>query len=245
MNGRKLTAVCGNTKTPCLLHIVIYLGKTLNRSDLIKEDETDIEEYKLQIIHYKNDILFGYLSEQETIDKFKKIKDELNLTTNVYQLNFDVYMEIIDNKQKNTDIQNLQIQIYDYIQTIHNDIEKYNKTNKIEFVKDVIDLYEQKLIPHVNKLRELKYSICEINKIDNKYYLIQKPFTEDNFEVNVGDKFTVDTFQLGTIIKKTKKNTTQNKKTVKSNNKTKKNTTIQSEQEEEKKEKEEEEEEEE
>jgi hypothetical protein len=63
---RELKAICGSLTEPCTLNININAGVTYNILDHIKELEKDVENYKNEIIEYKNKLLFGYIQHLKT-----------------------------------------------------------------------------------------------------------------------------------------------------------------------------------
>ena len=69
-DSRELKAICGSLSEPCNLNITINPGVTYNIMNHIKELEKDNEDYKNEIIEYKNKLLFGYTTTEAAIAYF-------------------------------------------------------------------------------------------------------------------------------------------------------------------------------
>ena len=78
-NNKILKAVCGSTKDPCDLDIeIIKMTPVLINEELEKID-TLLKNTKKNIITTKLDFLFKYIEEDVAVEKFDKLKEELNL----------------------------------------------------------------------------------------------------------------------------------------------------------------------
>ena len=80
--NRKLVAKCGATKLtnsqykPCNLNIDIDKGKVERKDILYESQKENINISTLTIIKLKLDLIFKYLSEEETLEKFDEIISE-------------------------------------------------------------------------------------------------------------------------------------------------------------------------
>jgi hypothetical protein len=70
--NNRLSAICGDTKNPCKLNIQIFTGDYSPLSSLLYETREGLEELKDTIIRQKLDTLFNYISENESIEYYKK-----------------------------------------------------------------------------------------------------------------------------------------------------------------------------
>jgi hypothetical protein len=66
-DGRHLIAICGDRTAPCLFNININLGLVENIRDNLNSDEDSLSQNKREIIIDKNDMLFGYITEEEDL----------------------------------------------------------------------------------------------------------------------------------------------------------------------------------
>lgn len=106
---RYITAKCGDKADPCKLNIQINLGHITNLNDAIAEDEKDLSRDKLSIVKSKNDLLFGYITSQEAVETFDKLKGEINSMTNIQEFSKDLYNTAIDNKERNDRVKQMAL----------------------------------------------------------------------------------------------------------------------------------------
>ena len=170
-NTSMVYAHCGDRKFPCSLKIIIFTGIFTNIFTKLELLKQEIAEEKNRIIEWKNNLLFGYETEEMVLDKFEQSKKritDLNFSLNkfyslVYQLSFY-------NREWQRKCANLQETIDTIIFEIHqlesSDTEKWRK---------LCDAY-QRLEPLFIKFRELKYAVSHVEKNaeSDLYQLIQK-----------------------------------------------------------------------
>ena len=97
---RHLIALCGDRANPCPLNIDINVGFFDDISSYIQEDETLITKYKSIIIKDKNDLLFGYIDSQTAVSRFDQIKENISKIMSSYEFTLNLYMNIVNNKEK-------------------------------------------------------------------------------------------------------------------------------------------------
>jgi hypothetical protein len=177
-DSRELKAICGSLTEPCNLNITINPGVTFNILNHIKELENDNDEYKNEIIDYKNKLLFGYTTTDKTIEKFDKTKEAINDITFLLNFNYERLFEIIDNKTKNEQIDKLKEEVYIYINEIKQCMKDFNTTTNVQFVRDAIDIYVNQMKPKMDELMGLKYKVnlVEFDEYDGMYHLVQKAY---------------------------------------------------------------------
>jgi hypothetical protein len=205
---RELKAICGSLTEPCNLNITINPGITFNLIDHIKDLEKDNIEYKNNIIDDKNKLLFGYISSEEAIENFEKMKDAINDINYLLNINYETLYQVVDNKNTEESIKKLKEETFILINDIKQSIKNYNETNDLQLVRDSVELYINQLEPKLKELMSLKYKnyLVEYNEDDNIYKLIQQKYTVLNLEDNFV-KPEVISFEFG--------NLTKNKKTSK------------------------------
>lgn len=186
-DSRELKAICGSLSEPCNLNITINPGVTYNIMTHIKELEKDNEDYKNEIIEYKNKLLFGYTTTEAAVEKFDKTKDAINDIHFLLNFNYEQYFEIVDNKSKNENIQKLQEEIYFFIAEIKQSMSNFNNTTNVQFARDAVEIYVKQMQPKIDELVTLKYKVnlVEYDEINGTYHLIQKKIgiatLEDNY----------------------------------------------------------------
>jgi len=211
---RELKAICGSLTEPCSLNITINAGVTYNIMDHIKELEKDIEEYKKEIIEYKNNLLFGYTHTETAVDNFDKIKEAINDTSFLLNINYERLFDIVDNKIKNENIAKLKEEIFILINEIKEYIKNFNTTGNVQFVRDTIDIYVNQLESKLKDLSSLKYNVklVEFDDYEGVYRLIEKKTSIADLEDTYIPPEVVN-FNYGEIY--TGKISSKNKKTVK------------------------------
>jgi hypothetical protein len=173
---RELKAICGSLTEPCTLNITINAGVTYNIMDHIKELEKDIENYKNEIIEYKNKLLFGYTKTETAVENFDKIKEAINDTSFLLNINYEHLFDIVDNKTTNESIKKLNEDVYILINQMKQSMKQFDSTGNVQFVRDAIDIYVNQLETKMKTLSELKYKVnlVEFDEFEGVYRLIQK-----------------------------------------------------------------------
>lgn len=186
---RMLRAYCGDRLNPCPLNIEIT-SNIFNTKQYLHEEETNLMNDKTEVIKYKNDLLFGYLSENEVVDKFEELKENIKSETSDYEFLLSQYNEVVNNNEKGKKIKKNTKEIYELIDKLRNTMDKYEKTDNIRYVDDAVTLYLNELTPKIKQNNELKYKVeyVEFNEYDDTYNLIQLPHTVEDMEASVDNK---------------------------------------------------------
>jgi hypothetical protein len=173
---RELKAICGSLSEPCTLNINVNAGVTYNIMDHIKELEKDIENYKNEIIEYKNKLLFGYTKTETVVENFDKIKEAINDTSFLLNINYEHMFDVVDNKITNETISKLKEEIYILINEIKMSIRKFDSTENLQFVRDSVVIYINQLESKLKELSRIKYKInlVEFDDYEGVYRLIQR-----------------------------------------------------------------------
>lgn len=186
---RMLRAYCGDRLNPCPLNIEIT-SNIFNTKQYLHEEETNLMNDKTEVIKYKNDLLFGYLSENEVVDKFEELKKNIKSETSDYEFLLSQYNEVVNNNEKVKKINKNTKEIYELIDKLRNTMDKYEKTDNIRYVDDAVTLYVNELTPKIKQNNQLKYKVeyVEFNEYDDTYNLIQLPHTVEDMEASVDNK---------------------------------------------------------
>ena len=185
---KHLIAICGDNKEPCPLKIDLNLGHIVNIYDLILELEQKINFYKNEIITNKNNLLFGYDTSTNVVENFNEIKDTLDMFMKQSEFFSTELIYYTDNSSKKEDLKKLEIDFYSKVVSIKNLIHDFDKTQDTQYVNDVIDIYKTDILPILDKIMKNKYAYCgvEYNDVTNTYHLIQKKFTIQQLETDLG-----------------------------------------------------------
>jgi len=206
-DGRHLIALCGDRKQPCPFNININLGLVQNIQENLHNDENTLNEYKRDVIIDKNDLLFGYITAEEAVVKFDKLKEQVTEFTKVYEFTLETYLNVVDNPAKKAELEKLQLEFYNNLDNFNLMIKQYNATQNTQLIVDAVDLYKNTMVPRANEIMNKKYVYngVEYNEDDNTFHLIQLPITNENLEWDLmenGQK--VISFKIGVEAEKRK-----------------------------------------
>jgi hypothetical protein len=183
--NRILKAVCGNKSNPCGLNIEISKGKVGCVDQLIDISYRKIEKIKENIIKYKLDLLFKYITDSQLQQKFGEAKGELEAEMVKYEKLYSTYIDVLNNPEKVKDIKTYNTEINTHVEQIKQIMKEYISTNNKDQLKTVIDIYLNHIIPIAEKLRNATYMYNDIEYNDDTqvFKLIQNKNTIKNMEV--------------------------------------------------------------
>ena len=189
-NTRELKAICGVTAQPCKLNITILVGTYELLPLTLSSMSQDIKTEKMEIINNKNQNIFGYISAQQTVDVFAKLKDSISDTTALYMSYLEEYLDIVENKQKKNDLKRDQEFFYGFISEINNAVTLFHTSDNTQYMRDAVNIYVTKLLPLLDKMMKLKYSENSVwyNETDSTYHLIQNKYSIKDIEFNIGQE---------------------------------------------------------
>jgi hypothetical protein len=199
-DGRHLIALCGDRKQPCPFNININLGLVQNIQEDLHNDENTLDEYKREVIIDKNDLLFGYISAEEVVGRFDKLKEQVTEFTKVYEFTLQTYLNVVDNPVKKAELEKLQLEFYNNLDNFNLMIKQYNSTQNTQLIIDAVELYTNTMQPRATEIMNKKYAYngVEYNEDDNTFHLIQLSITNENLEwdlMNNGQR--VVSFKIG------------------------------------------------
>jgi hypothetical protein len=177
--SRSLIAKCGDVVSPCGLKININVGYCEMLPDSIILYENMLSKIKNDIIKEKNNALFGYITNEQAISNFNKMKDDVTEFTETLETYYYLYLNTKPNKEY---IDNLQYKVYKLINTIKQQVKSNNPEN-------AVDIYLSELNPILMKLMKLKYhmNVVEFDEKTEVYKLVQRVTTLSDFEQLYGD----------------------------------------------------------
>lgn len=209
---RILTAVCGDKENPCPFNIKINLAETHDLRSLIKEEEDKLTEDKKSIIMDKNDFLFGYISSEQAVKKFEKIREDVVTATENSQYFLTLFNVTTDSSKKREMLDKVQTEVYTNIENIKKMMSEYDKTQNKQFVTDAVEVYVNDMIPRLKKLMSIKYDKSYVDyEDDGTYKLVQLPYSIEKLEFVLGDQ-QVEKMQLGVKETKEKENKKKEKR---------------------------------
>jgi hypothetical protein len=185
--NRTLKAVCGCVATPCGLNIEIAKGKIENIGELMAATYSKIESIKDNIIKYKLDLLFRYITDEQLVQKFGEAKKELDTYLVQYEKLYDKYIDITINPQNIEDVKKYNAELYTYIGQTKQLMNEFKATGETEKVRTVIEIYLTNIVPLTKKIRDATYVYNNVEYDDNTkvYRLIQKKYSIKSMEVDI------------------------------------------------------------
>ena len=196
---RHLIAKCGDHSNPCPLNIDINLGTILSYEYALEIDKDMILDYKKDIIKDKNNLMFGYISSKQAIDRFDKLKEEMISSIDILESTNKRYLNITNNLEKKEKIIELQQQVYGIINAIKIYIKQYESSNNPALINDAVTLYTEELLGKITELNMLTfaYKAVEYDTDSNTYTLVEKQYSVEEMEINIGADKKVISFVTG------------------------------------------------
>jgi hypothetical protein len=185
--NRTLKAVCGSATNPCGLNIEIAKGKIVNIGELMAATYSKIEGIKDNIIKYKLDLLFRYITDEQLVQKFGEAKKDLDTYLEQYDKLYNKYIDITVNPQNIEELKRFNSELYMYIGQIKQLMNEFKATGENEKIRTVIEIYLTNIVPLTKKIRDATYVYNSIEYDDNtkEYKLIQKKYNIKSMEVDI------------------------------------------------------------
>jgi len=191
--SRILIAKCGVTNAPCELNIELSLNPVYLLDEQVRQSKTELSLNQDKIIRTKNDLLFGYLPEEEALQIFESTTTSIEENTKNMELNLYKFLNITHNTKEYEKIKQLKTQFYENIKEFKSFITNFEKDKNAKHIQNANEYYEHHILPTIKELNELKYAYTNVDHdVDNKTgHLIQKEYTINMIE-NLDGKEMVD-----------------------------------------------------
>ena len=156
----------------------------------LANDEKTISGVKNEIIIDKNNLLFGYITSKEAVYKFDDIKESYASTSSNYDFFLHTYNDVTDNKEKKEELKKDQLEVQLMIDNIKKMMKDFDRTQNVQFVNDVIELYVKEMTPKLNNIMKNRYAVSsvEYDDVTNVYNLMQIPVSTEGLEINLAEK---------------------------------------------------------
>jgi hypothetical protein len=186
MKQNILKASCGTIK-PCKLNIELDRGMVTTYEELTNIYKDEEKNYIKQLLLTKLDLLFGYTTEDEAVDKFKILRNELAPINEKYIQYHTKYLDILFNTKNQALLKEVDINLYIGIQKMKKLMKEYQETGDTNSINNILELYESEILHLVKNIRDLKYefSAVEYDINNNTYHLIEEPYTLQTMETFV------------------------------------------------------------
>lgn len=186
--NRILKALCG-ASPPCKLNIEIMLGEYDSKLNILNYNKKYKDEGELDIIKIKLNLLFNFIDESKAIKQYQdKKKTYIEDQQDYHSLLTDV-LTITDNPIRLNNLNEGVISLYEHKETLKKLNELYIKENTEEIIKEMVELYKNKILPNAERNRNLTYNYNNVDdNEDGTYSLIQNPYTLFQLEMNNGNQ---------------------------------------------------------
>jgi len=180
-------AICGSLSDPCNLNIELKSTLVSLYPEIIHSLEKDIMESKMDIISNKNKLIFNFISSNDAVEIFDKLKETIQDTSDILAFYLEEFIQIVENSLKEEtlkeDIEKSYIIIYE-IKTLINQFQETN--NKTKIIQDGVSIYQNQLVPLLKKIQETKYNknTVEYQQDNNTFHLVQEKYTIEDLTVH-------------------------------------------------------------
>jgi hypothetical protein len=185
--NNRYMATCGDTQNPCKLDIQLFAGKVIPLSYILYIFKEDVEKMKDSIIQQKLDTLFNYISEEKSVELFKKELDAYNADSKSFKELLDRYNELYDSPHKREQIQKKSGEIFTLTEKIQSLLDEYKKTENREILKTAMMMQIKELGPEIRNLRVLNNEVTEVHADGERYQLYQYPSAISKFDYVFGE----------------------------------------------------------
>jgi hypothetical protein len=203
--SRHLTIMCGDRASPCSLNVDIDLGVVHLLPEDILIDEEELSGHKKQIIQNKNDLLFGYITAEEAVEKFDTIKEDMSSTMSLYELRMSFLLKVVANKEHEEKTKKIQEELYKNIESIKQLIKEYEATQSTQYTHDAVEIYINDMIPRFIELNKVAkdvgfcyktnssdqlmcfYRCVEFNPEEQTFQLIVKEYFTEEIEMDLSE----------------------------------------------------------
>jgi len=190
--SRVLSAKCGDAENPCNLNIEIVLNPVELLDNIANREKENLSAYQLQIIKTKNDLLFGYITQDDAIQIFENTKMLIKDTTVKLEAYLIRLLNITHNTKNQADLLTKQTELYQNIQNFKRHIKMFNIDESQQLhIHEAVEIYINIILPITKEITKLTYSaniiipdnatMGEYDKGDiqkiNKYKLEQQKYT--------------------------------------------------------------------
>jgi len=155
-------AICGDSQNPCKLDIQIFTGDVSNFAFTIEVFKEETDNIKDSIIQQKLDTLFSYVSEEKSVELFKKQLEAYNENVSLLKPLLQKNDELYFNEHTKEIIETIQNKNYRLNENIHTMLDEYKTTQNPDILRDAVSLQIHELYPEIRKIFTLKNEINEI-----------------------------------------------------------------------------------
>ena len=190
--NNRYRAVCGNTKSPCSLHIEIFTGAIAPLSYLLDIYQEDIMDMKDMIIQQKLDSLLNYVTEEKSVKLFKKALEAYNANSKAYDDLTKEYTDCYFNPEKKEEAKKKQETIFYAKEKVHALLEQYKESKNKDVLEKAVRIQVEELLPATVELRRLRNEVNVVlehksETAPSEYQLYQYPCNIEDLDHVTGE----------------------------------------------------------
>jgi hypothetical protein len=197
---RVFTVKCGDINDPCPLNINIVSTKYNTFADEIVKYEDDIDKLKTDIIKEKYNIMFGYTPEENGINNFTSMSNELKDTTMLAGYVIEKNILVNSNPEKE-ELMRKSVTIFgnDYLMQFKQMVDQFNQDGNEAIMTEAAKFYADEMVPRLKEIQGLKYDECflEYDQDSLEYKLYQIKNSLSNLETSDSSDAKVVSFVTG------------------------------------------------
>jgi hypothetical protein len=181
--------------------------KVANLKEKLKKSEDELMilrenfiKLKETIIRQKLDTLFNYVTEDKSVELFKKELEAYNQDSAILKQYLDMNDELFHNNHKKKLIEEKNEKIFRTIENIRNLLNEYKSTQNRELLKTAVQLQVDELLPETRIIRMMKNEIMEIQYTTisnhNEYSVFKYPISLEKIDVFIGEHSKVNKYNI-------------------------------------------------
>jgi len=201
----KYTILCGDKQKPCELNVVIFNGSFREIYELIELFSEETETTKEGIIKQKLDTVFNYVTEEKSVEMFKKELDLFNESHIIYKEHLDKYIENFHDENKKAMIQKKNNTIFEWNERVKSLLDEYKKTENKEFLIQAINIQINEIYPEIRNRRMLQNELVELDVKEKEIKLFKYPIVFSKLYSNLGENPRVIKFSMNKDIEEVEK----------------------------------------
>lgn len=182
-------AYCGDVTEPCPLKIELFRGDYANYSENINFYYKEVNSEREDIIQHKMDTLFGYVSENQSADAFKKMVTDYQVTNKIYEGILKDYSDIYFSDERKELVRLKQMKLYELERAMDDLMIEYEKTPSEQIMADFTTVMSKEYIPEKEQLRKIRYATMHMETLPKtgQEKLVQTPLDFTKIDKLLGE----------------------------------------------------------
>jgi hypothetical protein len=150
-----------------------------------------LEEIKERIIRQKLNAIFDYVSEEKSIELFKKDLETFNNDSNIYKEFLDVYTDYYHNAHNKEMVIKKNHTIFELNEKVQQLLEEYVKTENPELLRNAVNIQINEIYPEIRNRRILENEVVELQSelVSNKeiFSIFKYPIDISKLDYHAGE----------------------------------------------------------